>query len=221
MQIVALNGSPKGNKSTTKVFVDEVLKGVSEAGGKTSFIDICQYDIGYCTGCGTCYISGTCILEDDYDGILQTLLDADGIVLASPNYINQVTAQMKTFLDRCADAIHCQRFTGIYGCTVSTAGGSGADEVAAYLNRTLVLLGGTSVGQVGVVMADGEEEFIKARDKARILGKDLVDAIQVQKKFPEQEAVHHEMHERMKALVTFNKDTWKHEYAYWQNKGWL
>lgn len=221
MQIVALHASPRGEKSTTKIIADEVLKGVSEAGGKTLFIDICKYDIGYCTGCGTCYVTGTCVLEDDYDEILQTLLHADGIVLASPNYINQVTAQMKTFLDRCADAIHCQRFIGIYGCSVSTAGGSGADEVAAYLNRTLVLLGGTTVGQIGVVMAEGEEEFTKACEKARILGKNLVDAIHVQKKYPEQEAIHHDMHERMKILMELNKDTWKHEFTYWQNKGWL
>ncbi len=221
MHIIALTASPRGEKSTTKLVVDEVLKGVSKAGGRTSFIDLCQYDIGYCTGCSSCYISGTCVIDDDYEEILTRLLDADGIILASPNYINQVTAQMKTFLDRSADAIHCQRFQGIYGCAISTAGGSGADEVAAYLNRTLILLGGNSVGQVGVVMADGEEVWKDALQSARILGKELIDAIRVQKKYPEQETIHHQMHERMKGLIEMNKDIWKHEFTYWQNKGWL
>ena len=51
------------------------------------------------------------------------MMDADGIVLGSPNYINQVTAQLKTVLDRMADSIHCQSFAGKYGCGVCTAGG--------------------------------------------------------------------------------------------------
>ncbi len=221
MQIIALNGSPRKENSTTKKLVDEVLFGVRNAGAETSYIDLCQYTIGYCTGCGTCYVSGSCVIDDDYQEILERILSADGIILASPNYINQVTAQVKTFLDRSADAIHCQRFSGMYGCSVSTAGGSGALEVAAYLNRTLNILGADTVGGVGVVMAEGEEAWNRAVQEARKLGKDLVDAIQVRRKFPEQEAVHHEMHERMKALILSNKDVWKHEYQYWQDKGWL
>ncbi|MBN1167318.1 MAG: flavodoxin family protein [Methanospirillaceae archaeon] len=221
MQIIALNGSPRKENSTTKKLVDEVLFGVRTAGAETSYIDLCQYTIGYCTGCGSCYISGNCVIDDDYPEILKRILSADGIVFASPNYINQVTAQVKTFLDRSADAIHCQRFSGMYGCSVSTAGGSGALEVAAYLNRTLGILGADTVGGVGVVMAEGEEAWNRAVQEARKLGKDLVDAIQVRRKFPEQEAVHHEMHERMKALILSNKDVWKHEYRYWQDKGWL
>ena len=40
------------------------------------------------------------------------MMDADGIVLGSPVYINGVTAQLKTMIDRLADAIHCQMLEG-------------------------------------------------------------------------------------------------------------
>ncbi|WP_342771917.1 flavodoxin family protein, partial [Methanoculleus sp. UBA300] len=50
------------------------------------------------------------IKDDDFSGLYQTMLESDGIVLGSPNYINSVTAQTKTLFDRMADAIHCQMF---------------------------------------------------------------------------------------------------------------
>jgi len=148
------------------------------------------------------------------------MLASDGIVFGSPNYINNVTARMKTYLDRLADAIHCQLLEGKYGCAVSTAGGSGAAEVAEYLSRVLVTLGATSVGTVGVVMADGEEAFAGAVADARRLGASLADAIRTRWTDPGQEAVHREMRERMMDLVRMHRDDWPHQNEYWASKDW-
>ena len=115
MKILGINASPKGEKSQTRRLVMGVLDGARAAGADVTFIDLCSLDIGYCTACGTCYAKGECIRDDDFPALLAKMLDADGIVLGSPNYINQVTAQLKTMLDRMADSIHCQSFAGKYG----------------------------------------------------------------------------------------------------------
>jgi len=220
MQICGINASPRGAESTTRLLVEAVLDGAREEGADTRYIDLCEYDIAYCTGCSVCYDTGECILIDDCSLVYDQMLASDGIVFGSPNYINNVTAQMKTYLDRLADAIHCQVLEGKYGCAVSTAGGSGAAGVAEYLSRVLVTLGATSVGTVGVVMADGEEAFAGAVADARRLGASLADAIRTRRTDPGQEAIHHEMRERMMNLVRMHRDDWAHQYDHWERRGW-
>ena len=151
MKILGINGSPRGSRSQTLRLVNAVLDGARSAGADVEFVDICRLDIEYCKGCTVCYERGECVKFDDFPGLYEKMLASDGIVLGSPNYIDSVSAQIKTMLDRMADAIHCQAFVGKYGCAVSTAGGSGADEVVAYLNGVLQTLGANTVGGIGVV----------------------------------------------------------------------
>ncbi len=78
-----------------------------------------------CKGClETCHTKGKCFQDDDFEKMKNAMLAADGIILASPNYVFSVSAHMKAFLDRCGsfDALstsqrkiccccgHCRRF---------------------------------------------------------------------------------------------------------------
>jgi multimeric flavodoxin WrbA len=81
------------------------------------------------------------------------MLSADGIVLGSPVYINGVTAQLKTMIDRLADAIHCQLLSGKYGCAVTTTGSSGDAAVLSYMNYFLNELGVVTVGGSASLLA--------------------------------------------------------------------
>lgn len=128
---------------------------------------------------------------------------------------------MKTLLDRMADTVHCQRLLGKYTAAVSTAGGSGAQEVADYLNQSLFIMGASVVGGVGVNLSDGEELFHKGVDASYQLGVQLADAITTKATYPDQEAGHTAMFERMKQLIGFRKDEWPYEYEYYINKKWL
>lgn len=221
MKILGINASPKGEKSQTRRLVMGVLDGARAAGADVTFIDLCSLDIGYCTACGTCYAKGECIRDDDFPALLEKMLDADGIVLGSPNYINQVTAQLKTMLDRMADSIHCQSFAGKYGCAVCTAGGSYAEEVADYMNETLLHLGATTVGKVAILVGANPDAIAGGEKQARELGRKLADAIKTKWKDPAQEAIHRERKEYFKRLISFNKDLWVHEYEYWKDLGEL
>ena len=221
MKIIGINGSPKGDKSQTRRLMMGVLEGARQAGADVTFIDICSLKISYCTGCGTCYAKGECVSDDDFTALFEKMADADGIVFGSPNYINQVTAQLKTVLDRMADSIHCQSFAGKHGCAVCTAGGSYADEVADYMNMTLLNLGATTVGKVAVLMGADPNAIVVGEKQSKDLGRKLADAIKTKWADPAQEKVHHERREYFKRLVSFNKDLWKHEYDYWKGLGEL
>ena len=80
------------------------------------------------------------------------MLAADGIVLASPNYISNVSAQMKALLDRCFSMFHCQMLHGKYGACVVASGGPLFQKVEEYLvhvTGTMRLLEGGERGNRG------------------------------------------------------------------------
>lgn len=218
LKILGINASPRGSQSQTLRLVQAVLDGARDSGAETELVDICKLDIEYCNACGTCFVRGECIYDDDFADLYRKILDCDGLVLGSPNYFHTVTAQMKTMLDRMADTIHCQLLTGKYGCSVATAGSPASGEVTDYLNRVLMGFGANVVGQVGASpRPPGQMEA--AEKEAFALGEQLVEAIQTGKVYPDQEAVHQERREYFRALVEMNKDIWTHEYEHWKSMG--
>ncbi len=95
MRIVYVSGSPRKNSNT-----DYLLKSVlSVASGR--FVKLSDYRIEPCNSCRTCQKLGKCVIDDDMSNvILPMLLKADAIVLGSPVYFNNVSAQTKAFMDR-------------------------------------------------------------------------------------------------------------------------
>ncbi len=115
------------------------------------------------------------------------MMNAEGIVLGAPNYIDYVPAPMKAVFDRMADAIHCQMLTGKFGCSVCTAGGSGEYEVVGYMNKVLTTLGANVVGGIGVAIGRDPSALGKAEKDARELGKKLARSIKGEFSYPEQD----------------------------------
>ncbi|MBI4832805.1 MAG: NAD(P)H-dependent oxidoreductase [Candidatus Lindowbacteria bacterium] len=103
MKILAINGSPRGTGSNTDRILQPFLEGSLEAGAETETVYLKEKRINYCVGCFTCWTRtpGVCIHKDDMPDLLEKIREADILVYASPLYIFTVTAQMKTFLDRC------------------------------------------------------------------------------------------------------------------------
>ena len=220
MKIVAINASPRGSRGNTGMLLDEVLAGVTAGGGETEVILLKSLDIRPCVACDVCHKTGGCGIADDYEGVKDALLAADGFILASPNYIFSVTAQLKALLDRLNGLIHCQALEGKYAALVETSGGGGDQEVLDYMARCVNVLGATAVGGVGSPMAgvrafpDQEALFARARD----LGSDLCTCIRERRSFPEQDAFHAEFRQRMTGLVTYMQDEWVFEREWWAKR---
>ena len=125
MKILAINGSPRTVRSNTHRLAQFVLEGATDAGAETEMIDLCDLRVTPCTACEGCSLNGICVFEDDAPALVARMREADGIVFASPVYIDNVSGQMKVFFDRLADAIHYQLLSGKYGCSVATTHMSG------------------------------------------------------------------------------------------------
>jgi multimeric flavodoxin WrbA len=196
--------------------VKAVLGGGRSSGLDVEFVDLCALKIEYCNACGICYQTGNCPRADDFYFIYKKMLDASGLVIGSPNYIRSVSAQLKTLLDRMADAIHCQLLTGKYSVNVATSGGLGKDQqVTEYLTEVMLTFGSFVTGSVGASMAAGPEALAEAEERAFHLGETLAEDIRTGKKYPEQEQALEETRKYFQNLVRMNKDEWVHEYEYW------
>ena len=146
MKFLAILGSPHGRRGNTAKLLDEVLAGVAEAGGEVETISLAEKRVAPCLGCDACHKRGACPIDDDFEQIREKLLACDGFVLASPNYIFSVSAQMKALMDRCCGIIHCLALEGKYGAVVETSGGGGDEEVIEYMGRFVSSLGAVSGG---------------------------------------------------------------------------
>ncbi len=79
---------------------DQFMLGAKEAGNQAEEIFLRDKKIGYCTGCGSCYTSHKCVQMDDMAEVLEKMIAADVIVMATPVYFYTMSAQMKTPIDR-------------------------------------------------------------------------------------------------------------------------
>lgn len=221
MKIVGIQSSPRGKHSNTLKLLNAALDGASEEGAEVESVDIAKMKIKYCTACNSCHETGVCTIKDDYEVVLKKLLDADGIVLSSPNYITNVTAQLKTMFDRSPLVIHEQLFDGKYGLSLTTAGSDELDFVLGIMDNFIIQCGGQTIGGMGCSVAKGPEAMEEATVKSHEMGKDLVKAIKEKRQYPEQEARHEAWRTRFKYVILANKEQWTHNCAYWMEKGWL
>ncbi|MBN1812120.1 MAG: flavodoxin family protein [Anaerolineae bacterium] len=95
MNIVYISGSPR-KRSNTDYLLNCIL---SHTEGE--FMKLTDYAIEPCNSCWACRENGSCVINDDMKTIvIPKVLNADAIVIGTPVYFNNVTAQLKSFIDR-------------------------------------------------------------------------------------------------------------------------
>jgi len=208
-------------KSRTRKLVRFVLSGAEEEGADTELLDLHDRKIEACTACDACALTGKCVFDDDFLSIVQMMRLSDGIVLGSPVYIDNVSGQMKIFVDRLADSIHYQVLTGKYGCAVATTGSSGGEEVVSYLNHVINYLGAQALPGMWVALEDDEQAIYGSEERARQLGRNLVRAISAGTRFPEQLRIIEENRAFFASIVTAHSQRRRPEYDEWVKRGWI
>lgn len=105
MRILAFMGSPRVHGLNAQL-IDSALNGVVESGAEAKRYDLIKCNIKYCIGCFKCIFEnhelpvGKCTLKDDMAAILEDYSQSDGFIYSSPVYDVNITALMKTFIER-------------------------------------------------------------------------------------------------------------------------
>ncbi len=104
MKILALNGSPRPIGNTSNI-LNDMQDDFEREGVEFEIVHLYEYQFANCNVCLTCEIrgDGRCMDEDDgFNGLLNRMRAADGIVLAAPTYSGACPSVMQTFLERAA-----------------------------------------------------------------------------------------------------------------------
>lgn len=143
--VLAFVGSGRKHGVTARA-TRQFLHDLEALGGvQTTLVFLGDHQVGLCRGCKACFIRGEqfCPLHDDRDLLLDKLAASDAIVLATPVYSFQVSANMKAFLDRLGFAFHRPRFHGKAFTSIVVEGLMGGNAVVKYLNWVGMGLGFT------------------------------------------------------------------------------
>ena len=102
MKVIAINSSPKMDKSITSLILNPFLEGITEAGANVELFYTKKLDIKPCQGDFSCSIKnpGVCFQKDDMQMLFPKFHKADIWVLATPLYISGMTGPMKNLIDR-------------------------------------------------------------------------------------------------------------------------
>lgn len=100
MKITVITGSPH-KAGTSALLADKFIAGAEKNGHKVFRFNAAFKNIHACTGCNACGMNGPCVFKDDIEReLMPELLDSDMIVLVTPLYYYDMSAQLKTVIDR-------------------------------------------------------------------------------------------------------------------------
>ncbi len=170
MKIVAIMGSSrKGDSYKATRMVEENLKHLDEV--DFEYVHLKDADIKICTGCHTCFFKGEqrCPLKDDVQTIKEKMLNADGVIIVSPVYSQQVTALLKNFFDRLSYLYHRPEMFHKKGLMLtSSAGGSVFKDMFKYMKSNSEAWGMDVVDVLGLSILDSLKPAYRSKEIDRI-----------------------------------------------------
>ena len=164
MKALAISGSPRKG-GNTETLLREVLKPLEAAGWETAFIQVGGAKIKGCAACYKCFENKDkrCAVKNDvFNDVLEQMLEADALILGSPTYFTDVSAEMKALLDRSGivSVANAGALAGKIGAAVVAVRRGGGTHVYDTINHMYLMNGmivpGSSYWNLGYGLNPGE-----------------------------------------------------------------
>ena len=182
MKVLGICCSPR--RGNTEVMVQAALDKAQEAGAEIELVTLSGKTISPCDACCACIKTGKCHIKDDMQDIYLKLREADGIILGSPVYFWNVTAQAKALIDRTFALYHQSELINKAGGAIVVTQRSGHTSGFAMFNGFFSLQKMLSVGWADGTSGDNsytDKEAVKQDTKgitrAEVLGEKIVSYI--------------------------------------------
>lgn len=130
-KVLIISGSPR--KGNTDFALDSVFDGVKY---EKEIIFLRDKKIGHCIGCLSCHEKPECVIEDDMTEIREKMVEADVLIIGTPNYFDNVSGLLKNFADRTHPLYKAELLKDKKLILVMVGGGK-ADISREYLNHTM------------------------------------------------------------------------------------
>jgi multimeric flavodoxin WrbA len=102
MKVVAFNGSARKNGNTA-ILVNHVFQELEKEGIATEMIQLAGKKIHGCIACYKCFENKDqrcSVTHDVLNSCIEKMIEADGIILASPTYFANISTELKALIDR-------------------------------------------------------------------------------------------------------------------------
>ena len=186
LKVIAINGSARKDGNTA-ILINCALQELEREGIKTELIQLAGQRVRGCTACLKCFEQRNkrCVIEDDcVNDCIQKMMAADGIILGSPVYFSDVTAEMKALIDRAgfvsmANGELFRRKVGAAAIAVRRTGAiHTADTLLHFLlGRDMILPGFPGVG-FGLNIGDVERDH-EGVDRMKAIGQNMAWLLKV------------------------------------------
>ena len=101
LRVVGVSGSPR-HKATERAVQEALLHARERHGAETDYFSAAGKDLGFCVHCDACVRKKQgCAFHDDMQELYALLTRADAVILGTPMYQGNVSAQLKAMMDRC------------------------------------------------------------------------------------------------------------------------
>lgn len=187
MKVVAFNGSARRDGNTA-ILVRRVLEELEKEGIETELVQLAGERIRGCTACRGCVANkdGRCTIDDDVvNECIARMIEADGIILASPTYFADVSAEMKALIDRAGFVARANGglFRRKVGAAVVAVRRAGAIHAFDSINHLFfiseMVVPGSSYWNLGFGYAPGDVEAdAEGMETMRVLGSNMAWLLQ-------------------------------------------
>lgn len=166
MKVVAFNGSPRKEGNTSRL-IGHVLEELEKQGIETEMVQLGGYSIRGCTACMKCFDKKDkrCVIENDIiNECIEKMIEADGIIIATPTYFADLSAETKALIERAgfvskANGDLFKRKVGAAVVAVRRAGGIHAfDSINHFFTISEMIIPGSSYWNVGIGLTPGDVE---------------------------------------------------------------
>ena len=139
MNVLMINGSPRGNGNTT-IALREMKNVFAQEGIEVTELNVGDKAIRGCIACNKCAELGKCVFDDAVNEAAPLLAKADGVVVASPVYYASANGNLISFLDRLFYSCRCD-LTMKVGASVVCARRGGCSATFDELNKYFTISG--------------------------------------------------------------------------------
>jgi len=163
MKVVAFNGSPRKDGNTS-ILINHVFRELEKEGVETELVKLSGKKIHGCIACYKCFENKDqrCAVKDDIaNECIEKMIKAEGIILGSPVYFADVTAEMKALMDRAGfvSMANGGMYKNKVGATVVAVRRSGAIHTLDTMNHFFLAGQMIVIGRgIGVGRDKGEVE---------------------------------------------------------------
>ena len=100
MKIICVLGSPRYNGNTATI-AKKFIEIAKNLGAEVQIFELNKMNYRGCQGCASCKTkTDKCAAKDDLTAVLDAIPGADVIMVSSPVYFQEVSGQVKSFIDR-------------------------------------------------------------------------------------------------------------------------